>query len=180
MEQSLRERKPLRLKEFDYRSNGCYFITICTQNRIEWFWDAQFIVGATIGRPPVPASADPCGLQCGQPPLSDYGRIVESAILKIPLSYSNVSIETFVIMPNHIHLLLILDSSLNDGRPMVAPTISQIIQQFKGIVTKQIGFSIWQKSFRDHIIRDKQDFLRIWTYIAANPRKWEEDCYYRG
>ena len=61
---------------------------------------------------------------------------------------------------------------------MLAPTISTIVQQLKGIVTKQIGFSIWQKLFHDHIIRGAQDYQKIWEYIENNPILWEEDCFY--
>ena len=61
---------------------------------------------------------------------------------------------------------------------MVAPTISRIVQQIKGVVTKQIGYSIWQKLFHDHVIRGENDYLKIWQYIDDNPAKWEEDCFY--
>ena len=61
---------------------------------------------------------------------------------------------------------------------MLAPTVSSLVQQFKGVVTKQIGVSIWQKLFHDHIIRNDRDYARIWTYIDNNPMRWEEDCFY--
>ena len=61
---------------------------------------------------------------------------------------------------------------------MVAPTISQVIQQLKGIVTKQIGWSIWQKLFHDHVIRNEKDYLKIREYIDNNPLQWELDCFY--
>ena len=57
-------------------------------------------------------------------------------------------------------------------------TISRVIQQMKGYATKQIGHSIWQKSFHDHIIRNDRDYQRIWAYIDTNPAKWEQDCFY--
>ncbi|MBE6733486.1 MAG: hypothetical protein E7561_05780 [Ruminococcaceae bacterium] len=60
-------------------------------------------------------------------------------------------------MPDHIHLLLQIHSDI-DGRPLVAPTIDRVIKQTKGYITKQIGFSIWQKSFNDHIIRGDKDY----------------------
>ena len=61
---------------------------------------------------------------------------------------------------------------------MVAPTISQIIQQFKGSVTKQAGTIIWQKSFYDHVIRNDYDYIRICEYIETNPLKWVDDEYF--
>ena len=78
-------------------------------------------------------------------------------------------------MPNHIHILLRID---RDGRPMVAPTISRIVKQMKGYVTKNVGYQIWQKLFHDHIIRDEKDYLKIAEYIENNPYKWKEDCFY--
>jgi len=71
----------------------------------------------------------------------------------------------------------------NDGRAMRAPTattISTVINQMKGYATKQIGYSIWQKSFHDHIIRNEQDYIRIAEYIDNNPINWEKDCFYTG
>ncbi len=61
---------------------------------------------------------------------------------------------------------------------MVAPTLSHILNQMKGFVSKRSGFSVWQKSFHDHIIRNESDYLKIWEYIDTNPSKWEEDIYY--
>ena len=80
-------------------------------------------------------------------------------------------------MPNHLHLLLRIMSD-DSGRPMVAPTISTVVQQMKGVVTKQIGKNIWRRSFHDHIIRNEKDYLKIWEYIDSNPIKWLDDCFY--
>lgn len=80
-------------------------------------------------------------------------------------------------MPNHVHLLLQINTNA-DGRPMVAPTISTVVQQLKGIVSKQIGHSIWQKLFHDHVIRNAADYTKIWEYIENNPLQWKLDCFY--
>ena len=64
------------------------------------------------------------------------------------------------------------------GRALRAPTVSRIVRAWKETVTKMLGEAIWQKSFYDHIIRDENDYLRIWTYIHTNPAKWAEDTYY--
>jgi len=61
---------------------------------------------------------------------------------------------------------------------MLAPTISTVIQQTKGYITKQIGFSVWQKLFYDHIIRGEKDYKEIWEYIDNNPLKWELDRFF--
>ena len=84
-------------------------------------------------------------------------------------------------MPNHIHMILTLAE--DGGRTMCAPThrpaIPQIVHGMKEAITKTIGFSIWQKSYHDHIIRNDADYRRIWQYIGNNPAKWREDCYYK-
>ena len=61
---------------------------------------------------------------------------------------------------------------------MRTPTVSTIMCQMKGAVTKKIGFSMWQKLFHDHIIRNEEEYLKIWRYIENNPMNWEEDCFY--
>ena len=157
----LPKRKPNRLPNFDYSTPGAYFITICTKDK-ECILGQ--IVGASIARPPYIE-------------LSYCGQIVEQTIRDIPRYYPTISVDHYVVMPNHIHLLLQINTDM-DGRPMVAPTISTVVQQLKGAVTKQIGHSIWQKLFHDHVIRGEQDYLKIWEYIENNPARWEEDCFY--
>ena len=153
-------RKHNRLIQYDYSQNGAYFITICTENRKCILSRG---VGATIGRPAYAR-------------LTHNGVIVENAIHGIDTHYESVRVDKYVIMPNHIHLLLSIGCA--NGRPMVAPTISRVIQQMKGIATKQIGYNIWQKSFHDHIIRTDSDYEMIWEYIDTNPARWETDCFY--
>ena len=157
----LPRRKPNRLPHFDYSTPGGYFITICTRDRKNLFWSN---VGASIARPQ-------------KPPLTQWGMIVEKTIHDIPKFYPAVSVDHYVVMPNHVHLLLQINTDEN-GRAMLAPTISRIVQQFKGIVTKQVGYSVWQKLFHDHVIRGEKDYLKIWEYIDNNPTKWTEDCFY--
>jgi REP element-mobilizing transposase RayT len=159
------KRKPLRLPEYDYRQNGVYYITICVENHRNLLRD----VGAIINRP------------IAKPVLSAYGLIVDKHIGGIPYYYPEVLVDKYVIMPNHIHLLLQIHRSGGDGgRLIIAPTISKIVQQLKSAVTKEIDNSIWQKSFYDHIIRDDDDYLTRWKYIDDNPVKWAEDEYYRN
>ena len=154
-------RKKNRLTGFDYGSPNAYFITICTHQRQKLFWTA---VGATTGRPP-------------DMPLSRHGQIVRSAIEAIPQRYPAYILEHYVIMPNHIHLLLRIQAD-EYGRPMVAPTVSTVIAQMKGAVSKRVGMSIWQKSFHDHIVRTEADYQEIWKYIENNPIQWETDSLY--
>ncbi len=173
----LPQRKNIRLRGFDYSQNGAYFITICVKDRHELLGK---IVEAAIGRPPtVSTVVNQLKVEAaiGRPPhiiLSEYGIIVDEAIQKIHEIYENVEADKYVIMPNHIHMILLI----NDGRAMRAPTISTVINQFKGYVTKQIGFSMWQKSFHDHVIRNEEDYQNHWRYIDENPARWVEDEYY--
>ena len=158
----LPQRKPNRLPNFDYSAPGAYFITICAKDHKCIF---GHIVGASIARPPMVQ-------------LSEYGKIVEKAIYEIPQHYPAISVVHYTVMPNHIHLLLQIQTDTN-GRAMLAPTISHVVQQMKGSITKQIGYSIWQKSFHDHVIRGQKDYLKIWEYIENNPARWSEDCFYQ-
>ncbi|MBQ8439185.1 MAG: transposase, partial [Clostridia bacterium] len=95
----------------------------------------------------------------------------DEAINNIPKIYPMLKIERYVIMPDHIHLLLAIYAD-GYGRPMVAPTMSRVVQQMKGFVTKRIGCSIWQKLFFDHVIRNRQDFEEHINYIYENPIRW--------
>lgn len=155
----LPQRKNTRLKNYDYSQNGYYFVTICIKDMQCLLWDNH--VGAPIGRPE----------------LSNIGITVNTAIENIPNIYNNVYIDNYIIMPNHIHMIIVLQDN-GEGRPVGAPTISQIINQFKGFVTKQAGYSIWQKLFYDHVIRNEQEYQKIYEYIETNPLKWELDKYY--
>ena len=153
MDISYPNRKPLRIPNYDYSQNNVYFLTLCTANRMPVFWRKPFDISSGI-------------------PLSPIGTIVQTCIEQIPLQYDSITIEKYCIMPDHIHLLLFVGSSAN-GRPMVAPTVSRVVQQFKGFVTKQVGQPIWQKSFYDHIIRNDADYMACWQYIENNPLKYE-------
>ena len=159
----LQTRKQIRLPGYDYTQNGVYFITVCSQNRCEWFWKKN--VGADSIRP-----------NC-TPLLSEYGKIVEKAIQSIPKHYPDVDVDHYCIMPNHIHILISIHQNHN-GRIISAPTISTIIGQMKRWASRQIGIPIWQKSFHDHIIRSREEYRQVWRYIDENLLKWELDCYY--
>ncbi len=123
----LPKRQPNRLPNFDYSTPGAYFVTICTKDKK---CVLGHIVGASIARPP-------------RVQLSDWGRMAEQVIHDIPNHYPAISVDHYVVMPNHIHLLLQVKTD-ESGRPLVAPTISTVVQQMKGVITKRIGRSIWQ------------------------------------
>ncbi len=120
-----KNRKEHRIKWYDYSTSGGYFLTICAKEQKNYFWTK---VGASIGRP-------------YDFELSSYGLIVEQAINNIAGVYPMVSVDDYIIMPDHIHLLLVIHSEQN-GRPMGAPTIDRVVNQTKGYITKRIGQSI--------------------------------------
>lgn len=151
------KRKSNRLPNYDYSQSGAYFITICVNDRMPVL--SEVIVGANCVRP------------------SKIGLVVENEIKILNGTYKNVHVDKYVIMPNHIHMILILDESI--GRTQFAPTLSRIVKQFKGSITKKIGKSIWQRSFYDFVIRTERDYLIRWQYIDENPARWEEDKLYK-
>jgi len=178
-------RKDIRLKNFDYSRNGTYFITVCTKNKMCILWDNNdkyktiptenndvSNVGTAIGRP---------NCNTGKILLSEYGRYARQGLMNIHEHYSMVYVDKYVIMPNHIHMILRIDMMPDPGgRPMAVPTISQVINQFKGWVSKKSGFPIWQRSFYDRIIRNDKEFADVWQYIENNPVNWQNDEYYVG
>lgn len=130
------------------------------------FWNVHKTnVGAANGRPQ-------------EIPLSTYGKIVDAAIRQIPLHYPCITVDYYVVMPNHIHLLLQIHESDKNGRPVAAPTISNVINHLKGAVTRKVHQPIWQKLFHDHVVRDRHDYRKIAAYIENNPALWQEDCFF--
>lgn len=159
-------RKNIRLGEYDYSQNGAYFVTFCTKNRKKLLWKD---VGMRIAHP-----HRKYGL------LSSYGTVVQTAIQNITKHYPCVFVDNYAIMPNHVHILLRIDANPTtpNGCAMRIPTIPTVVNQLKGYVTKQIGFSCWQARFYDHVVRNKADYDEIWTYIENNPQQWELDELY--
>ena len=155
----LEKRKRNRLQSYDYSQNGAYFLTVCTKDKQCIFWSAQ-----------------PHALEVpdGTWHLSRAGLAADAAIRGIPLHYSGATVEKYVVMPNHLHMILLL---AGNGL-MPAADISRIIQQLKAAVTKKTGYAVWQKSFHDRIIRDEDEYMAVWDSIHANPICWGEDCYY--
>ena len=111
-------------------------------------------------------------------PLTKYGKIADDAINNISKIYPQITVDYYVIMPNHIHLLFQIYNDDENGRPMVAPTVSRVVKQFKGYVTKMVGEPIWQKLFYDHVIRNREDYDEVSKYIYENPIGWETDEFY--
>ena len=151
----MQTRKPIRLPGYDYAQNGVYFVTVCTK-------DKAHILGSVVGAgvPTGPYTA-----------LTEWGQIVDECIRRMP------TVEKYVIMPNHIHLLVRLTekgtmrtSSPTNGLPMV-------VRWLKRETTRRCGGPIWQRAYYDHVIRDEADLLARWNYIDTNPARWSEDEY---
>lgn len=132
------KRKPTRWQEYDYSQNGRYFLTIYVKDKLKILCKKAGVSAAHTGEIII---------------LSDIGLVVDTAIKNIPNYYTSVIVDKYVIMPNHIHIILILQAE--GSETMFTPKISNIILQLKAYVTKQIGFSIWQELSYDRVIRDE-------------------------
>ena len=149
-------RKHPRLKDYDYSQCGCYHLTLCIKSRRP--------ILSHILSAPTPALR-------AQIHLSSIGKITERYILNIPKVYSGVQRVKYVIMPNHVHLLILLE-------PQASVSVPTIIRSLKRMINKECGQSIWQDSYFDVVIRNDVMFQCEWNYIDANPDKWAEDELY--
>lgn len=144
-------RKPTRLKEYDYSTNGYYFITLCVDNH-------KIVFG---------------NVELERVNLNNYGKEVEKILLSLSERYKSIEIDYYVIMPNHIHCIFILDNG-NDKKI----SISSVIGSFKSLTTialHKLGLVDfkWQRSFYDKIIRDERELFYIRQYIEQNPLRWD-------
>ena len=120
----------------------------------------------------------PVGAASCRPRLTDLGEIVETEITSLSKTYANVTIDCHIVMPNHVHMIIVIQNV--NGRQNAAPTVSQMMNQWKRAISIKAGFSPWQKSFYDHIIRDDKEYSRIAEYIENNPANWEKDRFFGG
>ncbi len=142
-------RKKNRIENFDYASENSYFITICSKNR-------KCIFGKIKNK---------------QMTCSDFGNLIISHIKIFNKTYADIKIINYVIMPNHIHMIILIKKNHQIS-------ISRAINQFKGSISKEAGCVIWQKSFYDHVIRDEKDYFRILEYMYDNVLEWYYDKYF--
>jgi len=168
----MHHRKPNRLKNYDYSRAGYYFVTICTKNRVAHF--GNVVDGKMV--------------------LNEEGQFANQYWLEIPDHFDLSELDRHVVMPNHLHGIVIIHDtgdvgnaymhSLQHSQQVYDRTkmlLSRIIQQYKAAVTREISKSQphfqfqWQKSFYDHIIRNDISLFRIRKYIDNNPLKWEYD-----
>jgi REP element-mobilizing transposase RayT len=162
----LPNRQSIRLQNYDYSSPGYYFVTVCTRNM-------NFYFGKTVD---------------GEMYLSGIGMITRQCWLEIPVHYPHVQLDKFVIMPNHIHgIIIINDVRAQNSEPLqnkyqyiIPRSLGCIIRGFKIGVTKwcrQNGHPEfqWKRNYHDHVIRNDKDLNRIRKYIRDNPLKWDID-----
>jgi len=164
----IHHRRSIRLQDYDYSSEGAYFVTMCTKNR-------ECLFGEIVN---------------GEMVLSEYGKIVEQCWFNLPNHYDNIELDAYVIMPDHFHgIIFITDSVKNvesqpelsrqqQRRKMLLP---KIVGRFKMNSAKQInqmrntpGISVWQRNYYEHIIRDEKSLENIRNYIVQNPSKWND------
>ena len=167
MKEALPKRKSIRLKEYDYSTPGAYFITICTQNRKHLLSKINPVGAGVPDRPCIE--------------IYPYGAIVDKYIRQMNDFYENLSVDAYVIMPNHIHLLIRVFADGRSGTP--APTkgnsvVAKFVSTLKRFCNKEYGETIWQRGFYDHVIRNQADYDDVYRYIENNPRQWELDELY--
>lgn len=161
-DEQLMTRKQLRLDNYDYSSNGAYFVTVCVKDRMHLFGEIEKAsVGAALrGRPNNPH------------------KMIEKWMFEIEKKYVNVKIDYHVIMPDHVHFIVIKTGS------HAGPPLQEILDWFKTMTTNEyikgvknglyepFDKSFWQRGYYEHIIRDENDLYEIRNYIKNNPQKW--------
>ena len=161
-----KRRKSIRLPYFDYAAPTAYFVTICT-----------YLRQPTFGN-----------IDSGEMILNPFGRIALDVWLETPAHFPEVELSEFVVMPNHVHGIIINNVGVGHARPLPNPhalTLPIIVGSYKSAVTKRInqlrhnpGKPVWQRNYWEHIIRDDDDLARVMDYIVNNPIRWEVDELY--
>lgn len=170
------QRKQIRLPEFKYAA-GTYFVTVCTQDRKCLLSEiiSRKMTGVNVGEglgPPVEVRLTP------------YGTIAQEQLLNLENRYATVTIQQYVIMPNHIHAIIQIQEHLDKtGGASPSPTLIDVIRTFKSITARMCNKlypipQLFQRSFYDHVIRCETDYLEIARYIDENPAKWSQDEFY--
>jgi len=162
------ERRLQRLRNYDYTKNGAYFVTICTHKKLCLF-----------GR-----------IEKGIVHLNDAGQMVHDRFAEIPRFYPGIETDQFIVMPNHLHAILVIEHDRTTQGSVPALALSGYIQRFKSLTTRLYIESVkngsypvfdkrlWQKSYYDRIIRHEKEYQMIAEYIQTNPLRWQEDKYF--
>jgi len=167
----IHHRHTIRLQHYDYSKEGLYFITSCIKKRECILGNIDF-VGTPAHRCP-----DNSNML-----LSNKGYIVKKCLENINDVYDNLKLDYYIIMPNHIHIIIYISTSghLWAGVPTKQKnniSIPKIMNSLKTITSKQIGYPIWQHNYYEHIIRNEKEYYKIREYIKYNPFNWKDDEY---
>ncbi len=162
----IHHRRSIRLSEYDYSQAGAYFVTICTQNK-------ECLFGNVVN---------------GTMQLNDMGIVARQCWNAIPQHFPNVLLDEFIVMPNHIHGIVILNVGAKNISPLqhgTSMTIGSVIRGFKIGVTKWARANCachtpWQRNYYEHIIRNEHELHKIREYIINNPLNWEQDENYKN
>lgn len=161
-------RKRIRVRNYDYSQNGGYFVTICAHNRSNLFGSITQSVGQEL-------------CTCHLTPL---GEIVQEQWYAMEKRYAAVKVDKFIVMPNHVHGIVIIDN-IQQGQDCPTTSLFDVMRTYKSITTKLcnqhnhiLRQKIWQPRYHDRIIRDENEYQKLWEYIDNNPLKWELDRYF--
>ena len=159
MQNELPKRKHPRLDNYDYSTAGAYFVTICVRDRLHVFSDITKIITNSVEY---------------KTQLTSYGKIAEAQLLSLPKRYPFLTIDRYVIMPDHIHVVFVFDRKAEEQQ--LRPSVTDIVCAYKSLTAKeckQNGFNgdLFQTSFYEHIIRNEQDYSNIVEYIYDNPKR---------
>jgi len=172
-ETNLPVRKHVRLENYDYSAKGAYFVTVCIKNRMP-------ILGkiTTVGRLALKPTSDTENKIIIQ--LTDIGETTKYYIENINNVYENICVDTYIIMPDHIHLLLVFnDGGLRASRPTEEnghspenkTSLYTVVRSLKRMINRKVGASVWQDSYYEHVIRNKDDLYETRKYIKENPAR---------
>ena len=174
-DKELPKRKPTRLKNYDYSSTGVYFVTICIRDR------KQILSEIVKTKCPGADEADVVAVGEGLAPpgysvrLQPCGEVVRAQLRQIENRFANVNVKDYVIMPDHIHVILYLRKEAGGASP--SPTLDDVICSFKSLASRvckqRYGIErMFQRSFAEHIVRDREDYETHRKYIYENPQRW--------
>ncbi len=151
-------RKPIRLQDYDYTTNGAYFVTVCTHKKQRLFWDGN------------------------TPNLNGQGQLILFWIKELSNHFPGLYTDCYSILPNHIHLVLFLQNATTDLPTVLewwkTMTTNAYIRAVKHGQFPPFDRRIWQRSFYEHIIRSEAELYEVRKYVVENPEKWHLDSLY--
>ncbi|MBO3097319.1 transposase [Gelidibacter pelagius] len=184
----MKNRKRNRLKGYDYSRDNLYFVTICVQNMVCCLGRVVEGTGHDLSVRELSVGSENHDKLVSKESkkkmeLNEYGLIVQNQINWLEAQYPYVLVHNYVIMPNHVHLIIEIDRLRIEHLSIKIKSLSSLIGAFKTTSSKMIhlaGFEdfAWKRSFHDHIIRQQKSYKNISNYIDANPEKWHQDGFF--